>query len=206
MSLRFPASLRLRRRFFTRDPITLAMDLLGCALVWKKGDRVLAVRLVEVEAYLGEGEDPASHAWRGRTARNSQMFATGGRLYVYFTYGMHYCMNVVSGKEGQAGAVLLRAAEPLVGEALMERRRGRGGRELTNGPAKLCQAMGIDLRHNGLDLVEGPLGIWPHERPGSIVRTPRIGIRRGRELLLRFHDPVSPYVSHRSQRKPRSEH
>ncbi len=195
MATLFPSSKRLGRGFFTRDTVELARDLVGCALVFKDAGSTLAVRLVEVEAYLGEGEDPASHAYSGKTARNAEMFEIGGRLYVYFTYGMHHCMNVVSGPRNEAGAVLLRAGEPLAGEEIMRRRRRRQGRELTNGPAKLCQAFGIDLRHNGLDLVRGPLGIWPHEPPRSLARTPRIGIRRGREQRLRFLDGTSPYVS-----------
>jgi len=156
---------------------------------------LLALEIVEVEAYLGEGQDPASHAHRGRTARNGQMFETPGRLYVYFTYGMHHCMNVVCEKRGEAGAVLLRAAEPLQGLELMERRRGRGGRALTNGPAKLCQALGVDLSADGVDLATGPLGIWPGRRPSRVVRSTRIGLSRGRELPLRFFDADSPFLS-----------
>ncbi len=170
---------------------------MGCALVLRVGEEEFALRLVEVEAYLGEGEDPASHAHSGRTARNAQMFETPGRLYVYFTYGMHHCMNVVCDSPGVAGAVLLRAAEPLAGLETMESRRGRAGRELSNGPAKLCQALAIDLHWNGTDLVDGSLGLWPLRPPRRLARSGRIGIRKGRELRLRFFDPESPFVSRR---------
>lgn len=183
------------RPFFARPTLAVAPDLLGCVLVRRDRAGLLAARIVEVEAYLGVDQDPASHAHRGQTARNSQMFETPGRLYVYFTYGMHHCMNVVCESRGRAGAVLLRAAEPLAGEATMARRRGRSGLQLANGPAKLCQAYGIDLDWNGQDLVRGGLGIWPGSPPGRIHRTSRIGIRRGTALTYRFLDPESPHLS-----------
>ncbi len=195
----FPASRRLSRSFFVRGAEELARDLLGCALVGKESGTTLAVRLVEVEAYLGEGVDPASHAFRGKTKRNAEMFATPGRLYVYFTYGMHYCMNVVAEPKGVAGAVLLRAGEPLSSEDLMKRRRGRIGLQLTNGPAKLCQALGIGSKHNGLDLVRGPWGIWRLDHPRTIASSPRIGIQKGRQFPWRFYDADSPYVSRPSR-------
>lgn len=173
----------------------MARDLVGCALVLRQGEEEFALRLVEVEAYLGVGRDPASHAHRARTARNSQMFETPATLYVYFTYGMHHCMNVVCEPRGVAGAVLLRAAEPLVGLEAMELRRGRAGRELSNGPAKLCQALQIDLGWNGEDLVKGPLGLWTHRAPTRVAESGRIGIQKGRELPLRFYDPDSRFLS-----------
>lgn len=188
---------RLSRSFFARPAPELAPQLVGTHLVRLLGGRPqLAARIVEVEAYRGIGQDPASHAHRGRTARNSEMFATPGRLYVYFSYGMHFCMNVVCESEGVAGAVLLRAAEPLLGQELMARRRGREGLELANGPAKLCEAFGVDLRFNGRDLCgSGALGIWPGEAPERLSRSPRIGIRRGVELPYRWFDPDSRWVS-----------
>jgi DNA-3-methyladenine glycosylase len=191
----FPAYRRLGRRFFARSAEELAPDLLGCALVLRVGALTLAIKLVEVEAYLGVGKDPASHAFRGVTARNEQMFATPGHLYVYFTYGMHYCSNVVAEKKGVAGAVLLRAGEVLQGAELMGARRGRKGVEIANGPAKLCQALGLDLRHNGLDLTRDELGIWPFAAPKRVARSHRIGVREGKDLRLRFFDPQSPFVS-----------
>jgi DNA-3-methyladenine glycosylase len=191
----FPAYRRLGRRFFARGAEVLAPDLLGCALVLRVGGFTLALRLVEVEAYLGDGRDPASHAHRGMTARNREMFETPGHLYVYFTYGMHYCSNVVAERKGVAGAVLLRAGEALLGAELMGARRGRRGAEIANGPAKLCQALSLDLRHNGLDLTRDELGIWPYEPPRRVATSRRIGVREGQELRLRFYDPDSPYVS-----------
>jgi len=191
----FPPSRRLGRSFYARSTLEVAPELVGCVLVLRRPRSVVAVRLVEVEAYLGDGQDAASHAHAGKTRRNSEMFETPGRLYVYFTYGMHHCMNVVCEARGRAGAVLLRAAEPVLGETTMRRRRNRGGLELTNGPAKLCAALGLDLRANGMDLVEGPLGIWSGERPRRLERSPRIGISRARDLPYRFFDPDSSYVS-----------
>ncbi|NNM33421.1 MAG: DNA-3-methyladenine glycosylase [Gemmatimonadetes bacterium] len=195
MGAPYPARRRLLRNFFARPTLEVAPDLLGHIIVVRTTRTLLAARLVEVEAYLGVGEDPASHAQRGETPRNLQMFETPGRLYVYFTYGMHHCMNVVCESEGRAGAVLLRAGEPLAGESLMARRRGRKGLDLANGPAKLCQALGIDRRHDGLDLVTGPVGIWPGTPPDAIERSSRVGIRQGTDLLFRFFDPSSPHIS-----------
>ena len=189
------AGSRILRPFFARPTLEVAPDLLGCLLVLRSRSRRLVARIVEVEAYLGVGFDPASHAHRGRTPRNAQMFETPGRLYVYFTYGMHHCMNVVCESRGSAGAVLLRAAEPLEGEAEMARRRGGSGSQLANGPAKLCQAFGVDLDWNGQDLVRGPLGIWPGSPPQRVETTTRVGIRRGTALTYRFIDPESPHLS-----------
>jgi DNA-3-methyladenine glycosylase len=193
----WPASQRLGRAFFARPVAVVAADLVGRDLVALGRGGLLAVRLLEVEAYGGVGEDPASHAHRGPTARNREMFATPGRLYVYFTYGMHHCMNVVCEAEGVAGAVLLRAGRPLAGEARMQERRGRGGRDLVNGPAKLCQAFAIDLAWNGTDLVTGPLGLWPGAPPPRVARSGRVGIRQGRQLPLRFFDPRSDSIARR---------
>jgi DNA-3-methyladenine glycosylase len=150
---------------------------------------------VEVEAYLGEGQDEASHAHRGPTPRNEQMFATPGHLHVYVSYGLHHCLNVVCEDPGTAGAVLLRAAEPLEGESQMRRRRGRSGLDLSNGPGKLGQCLDADLGWNGRDLVEGELGLWPGTAPREIGVSSRIGISRDVERPLRFFDTDSPYVS-----------
>ena len=142
---------RLPRSFYARDPLELAPDLLNKVLVHDGR----AGRVVEVEAYRG-ADDPASHAYRGLTPRTATMFGPAGRLYVYFTYGMHWCANVVGAEPGVAGAVLLRALEPLHGVEAMRRSRPRARREvdLTNGPAKLCQALGIDGGHDGTDLTD----------------------------------------------------
>jgi len=158
--------------------------------------RRVRLRTVEVEAYLGQGEDPASHAHRGPTPRNRNMFATPGHLYVYVSYGLHHCLNVVCEARGTAGAVLLRAAEPIEGIDVLLWRRGRSGYELTNGPGKLGQALGADLSWDGLDLVRDPrLGLWPGSAPAEIAESGRIGIRHAAERPLRFFDPESRWVS-----------
>jgi DNA-3-methyladenine glycosylase len=165
---------RLERHFFGRDSLVVAPELLGKILV--AGE--CAGRIVEVEAY--RADDPASHAYRGRTARNAVMFGPPGFLYVYFTYGMHHCANVVTGDEGDGQAVLLRAVAPIRGIDLMSARRG-GRAALADGPAKLCQAFGIDRRHDGSDLcADGAVTIVDDGTPPPVdaVTTPRIGITR----------------------------
>ncbi len=165
-----------------------------------------------MEAYLGE-LDPASHAYRGRTKRNDVMFWTGGHLYVYFTYGMHFCCNVVAGKEGTGRAVLLRALEPLQGIDLMAKNRGLSNpvgagfsprantlRDLTNGPAKLCQAFRIGRRENGADLRGDEVCILRGERvpPRAVATSARIGITSGREKKWRFYIRGNPFVSRKN--------
>src|SRR5438309_9082261 len=148
---------KLTRRFYRRDPRVVAPELLNKVLV--RGPR--RARIVEVEAYVG-GEDPGSHAYRGLTARNATMFGRPGGLYVYFTYGMHFCANAVCGDEGEGVAVLLRAAAPLDGLDLMRTARGaaaRRDRDLCSGPGKLCQAFGIVRDDDGADLVTADRGI-----------------------------------------------
>ncbi|MCU1346340.1 MAG: DNA-3-methyladenine glycosylase, partial [Acidimicrobiia bacterium] len=152
----------LSRRFYRRDARLVAVDLLNKVLEFdgRRG------RIVEVEAYLG-ADDAASHAFRGETPRNSVMFGPPGHLYVYFTYGMHWCANVVTATEGVAQAVLLRALAPLDGIEAMRASRPRIQRErdLTNGPAKLCAALGIDGRLNGVDLLTGPVRVLDDGTP-----------------------------------------
>jgi DNA-3-methyladenine glycosylase len=190
------AGRRVSRAFFARPSIEVAPELLGLILVREppSGPR-LAARIVEVEAYAPD--DPASHAFRGRTARNAVMFGRPGHLYVYFTYGMHFCMNVVTGREGEGSAVLLRAAEPLEGIEEMRQRRGRSGlRELCSGPAKVCQAFGVDRRMDGLDLVRGSEMWLSAGEPVSAVRSgPRVGIRVGLDRPWRFQAADDPFVS-----------
>jgi DNA-3-methyladenine glycosylase len=152
---------------------------------------------VETEAY--EPDDPASHAYRGRTARNAVMFGEPGHLYVYFTYGMHFCMNAVTGRAGEGMAVLLRAAEPIEGLDDMRARRARKKvRELCSGPAKLCQAFGVDRSFDGEDLVRGS-DLWISEGTpvarSLVVAGPRVGIRVGLEHAWRFSVDGDPYVS-----------
>ncbi len=155
---------------------------------------------MEVEAYLGR-RDPASHTYRGRTPRNDVMFRGGGHLYVYFTYGMHYCANVVTEEEGRGCAVLLRALEPLTGIRAMARSRDRSPadiRSLCSGPAKLCRALGIDIRDNGTDLCDGEIWIAEDPAPGprGIIRqSQRIGISSGTLHRWRFFLGDSPFLS-----------
>jgi DNA-3-methyladenine glycosylase len=183
------AGRRLPRSFFARPSTEVAPDLLGRVLVrtLPTGAR-LAVRLVETEAY--QEDDAASHSFRGRTARTEVMFGPPGCLYVYFTYGMHFCMNVVTGANGEGSAVLLRAAEPLQGLADMRSLRGvEDERGLCSGPGKLCQALGVDRTNNGDDLVRGSALVlhegWP-VAPDRVEVTPRIGIRHAAERPWRF--------------------
>jgi DNA-3-methyladenine glycosylase len=187
---------RLPRSFYDRATLEVTRDLLAKILVRRLPDAVLKARLVEVEAYTGQS-DPGSHAFRGRTRRTEVMFGPPGHLYVYFTYGMHHCMNVVTETEGIAGAVLLRAAEPLEGVDRMERARGpRSPVDLCNGPAKLCQAFGITRAQNGQDL-EGP-DIWIEddgEVAHNVAISARVGLTAGRELPFRFYMADNSYVS-----------
>jgi len=174
----------------------VARDLLGCVLVHDSPAGRTAGRIVEVEAYLGP-RDPASHAYR-RTARSEVMWGRPGAAYVYFSYGAHACMNVVTEPEGQAGAVLLRALEPVEGLALMRRRRGTGDvRLLASGPGRLTQALGITLGLNRSDLVTGPLYVARGVPPAAVARTPRIGISAATERRWRFVARDSPYLSRR---------
>ncbi|MEX2189698.1 MAG: DNA-3-methyladenine glycosylase [Bacteroidota bacterium] len=192
----------LPRSFYLRPTITVARDLLGKYLVRKSGKQVLIGRIVEVEAYLGK-RDPASHTFRGKTKRNEVMFREGGHLYVYFTYGMHFCANVVTGQEGIGEAVLLRAVEPVDGIETMSFHRGFGKGEntynLTNGPAKLCQAFGLNRSDNGTNLLSGNTLIMGTRRKvkESIVATTRIGIRVGNEFKWRFVVRNSGWASRR---------
>ncbi len=196
----------LPRRFFARDTVLVARALLGCTLWVDSGGTLCAGRVVEVEAYLDE-RDPASHAGRGRTPRSAIMFGQPGVAYVYLVYGMHHCFNVVTETTGRAGAVLIRAVEPLVGEDAMRTRRGSSpDAELCAGPGRLCRALGIDLAWNGLSLggrlrsvanKPGPGRVWiaAGEPPAQVISGPRIGIRRAVERPLRFCDPESRCLS-----------
>jgi DNA-3-methyladenine glycosylase len=186
----------LTRRFFDRDALAVAPELLNKVLV---GNGV-AARLVEVEAYRA-GIDPGSHAFRGRTPRNASMFAAPGTLYVYFSYGNHWCMNAVCGPGECAHAVLLRAAAPLDGLELMRRRRVKAARDrdLAAGPGRLGQAFGVDRALDGSSLLRGPLrlvddGVAPPGRPGVSAR---IGLAPGKgdELPYRFYVVGDPNVS-----------
>ena len=179
-----------------RAPVLeVAPRLLGGVLRHDSADGPVAVRLTEVEAYAGP-DDPGSHAYRGRTPRNAVMFGPPAHLYVYFTYGMHFCCNVVVGGEGDPAAVLLRAGEVVEGRELARARRGSGDRDLARGPARLCQALALDRAHDGADLVAGPVTLTPPGRPAGDVRTgPRVGLRLAAERPWRFWLPDEPTVS-----------
>jgi len=187
---------RLGRRFYARDPLAVAPDLLNKVLV--HGAR--AGRIVEVEAYRGT-DDPASHAFRGPTPRTEVMFGPPGHLYVYFSYGMHWCANAVTSRDGEAGAVLIRALAPLRGVEAMHAARPAARRpvDLANGPAKACQALGIDGSHDGVDLVAPGSdltivddGVAPPPVP---VVGPRVGISVAVEHPWRFSVPGDPHRS-----------
>jgi DNA-3-methyladenine glycosylase len=188
----------LPESFYLRPTLDVARDLLGRRLHRRLGRSILAGRIVEVEAYH-QDRDEASHAFRGRSPRNEVMFHRGGCLYVYFTYGMHFCMNIVTEDEGIGAAVLIRALEPLQGLPAMRRLRGDPASPvlLTGGPARCCQAFAVNRAQNGA-LLQGP-EIWlsPGEPVDDteILATQRIGIRSSRELPWRFILRASPWLS-----------
>jgi DNA-3-methyladenine glycosylase len=180
-----------------RPSLEVAPALLGATLRHRTPDGEVAVRLTEVEAYAG-ADDPGSHAYRGMTRRNEVMFGPPGRLYVYFTYGMHHCCNVVVGTEGTASAVLLRAGEVVEGlERARTRRPGSSDRDLARGPARLCKVLAIDGRHNGVELTSGDLVLTPGEPvPEEAVATgPRVGLREAADHPWRFWLRDDPTVS-----------
>lgn len=217
-----PSSCFLPSSFFARSTLTVAHDLVGVRLSAGQGRRIVAGRIVEVEAYLGVA-DPASHAANGPTRRSAIMFGPPGVAYVYLSYGRHHCLNVVTEEDGRPGAVLIRALEPVSGQEIMARRRRRKGqraraggqrgtqrtlaatpglsRQLCNGPGKLCQALGIDLRWNGLPFrPRSGQGrqLWlspPTGAPPRVVATPRVGIRVATEAPYRFVDAASDCLS-----------
>lgn len=172
-----------------------AKRLLGCWLVREINGQTLVGRIVETEAY--HQRDAASHSYRGKTPRTEIMFGPAGFAYVYFTYGMHYCFNVVTGAAGEGSAVLIRAIEPIEGIDEMAKRRSRGGVELTNGPAKLCQALAINGELNKHDLRLSPLQIiaQPKLPASKIIATTRIGISKDTHRTWRFYVKESPFVS-----------
>jgi len=172
-----------------------APQLLGAILEREMNGQIVRVRIVEVEAY--DETDAASHSYKGRTPRTDIMFGEPGHLYVYFTYGMHYCCNVVTGPEDTGAAVLIRAVEPIEGEAFMQDLRKQAGIELSNGPAKLCKALGIDKNMNGHDLTQAPLKLIIQSplKKNEITQTQRIGISQGKDAPWRWYITGNPYVS-----------
>ncbi len=190
----------LNRDFYARSALEVAPELLNKVIVAPNGR---SGRIVEVEAYRGAG-DPGSHGFRGRSKRNATMFGQPGHLYVYFTYGMHWCANVVAETGGVAAAVLLRALTPLEGLDAMYAARGpaaRRDRDLCSGPAKLTQALGIDGDFDGADLVTGDRGVTivddSQPPPPTPAVTPRIGLTNGADLPWRFYIGGTPDVSRR---------
>ncbi|WP_116509957.1 DNA-3-methyladenine glycosylase [Micromonospora sp. B006] len=185
-----------------------ARTLLG----WTVSANGVAVRLTEVEAYAGTGEDPASHAHRGPTPRNQVMFGPAGHVYVYFVFGMHWCANIVCGRDGEAAAVLLRAGEVVDGvETARERRPRAPDRDLARGPARLVTALGIEREANGTSAIDGsgPLLLTPPASPvdpARIVAGPRVGVAAAHDLPWRFwladEPSVSVYRRHTPRRRP----
>ena len=192
--------MRLSRAFFARPCLAVAPELVGLVLVRElPGGERLAGRIVEVEAYLGDGSDAASHSHRGLTARNRSMFGPPGHFYVYVSMGIHHCVNVVCEPKGVGAAVLLRALEPLEGEArMLAHRGGRGGRELARGPGRLAQALAIGLGDDAASALSGALRLEPAPRgaaPLQIRTSTRIGLTKGADLPYRFFAAGSPFVS-----------
>ena len=175
----------------------VAERLLGCYIERDIDGQTLIARIVETEAY--DATDAASHSFNGETKRTKVLFGPAGYLYVYFTYGMHYCCNVVVGEEGYGAAVLIRAIEPINGTVYMESRRGKTGVLATNGPAKVCQAMAINLSDNGDNLRTGSVRLieQPPIEKTNITVTPRIGISKAKDTPWRFCITDNPYVSRR---------
>jgi DNA-3-methyladenine glycosylase len=197
----------LEREFFNRNPATVARELLGKLLIRRDGRRLLAGRVVEDEAYLGR-EDPAAHAYSGRTERNAVLFGPPGFAYVYFIYGNHYCLNVSCLPEGQGEGVLFRALEPVFGRKAMALARDlelpaaprtSQLRMIASGPGRMAEALGITrVRDNNQDLTSRNSGLWLADdgfRPQRIAATPRIGITKAADRPLRFLIAGSPYVS-----------
>lgn len=195
------------RAWFARDSVELGPRLLGAVLAHETEERRVAVRLSEVEAYRGVGEDPGSHGFRGMTARNAVMFGEGGHLYAYFTYGMHVCINVVAGWEGRSAGVLLRGGVVVEGVELARSRRPRSSeRDLARGPARLAQALGVPLVRNGADLLAPPFDLRVPVEPLAHETGPRTGISGpgGADAYpWRFWLPGDPGVSV-YRRHPRS--
>jgi DNA-3-methyladenine glycosylase len=193
----------LPRNFYTRPVLTVAKELLGKVLIKNEGKKLLIGRIVEVEAYDGNN-DEASHTFKGRTKRNEVMFNEGGFFYVYFTYGAHYCCNVVTGRANHGAAVLIRAVEPLKGTDLMIKRRLsrklKNEKEifnLTSGPGKVCQAFGFKKNHSGIDLTGKSIYLvdQPKLKKSKIGNSKRIGISKSAELPWRFFEIGNPYLS-----------
>jgi len=195
---------KLDRKFYNRSTLKVARELLGKYLVVEKEGDYVSGKIVETEAYIGR-DDPASHAHRGMTPRNEVMFGDPGYAYVYLTYGMHHCLNFVTERKGFPAAVLIRALEPAEGIEIMRKRRktveypAKGGKDLkdlTTGPAKLCQALGIDRTLNGADLCSHIIYVEDRgNKPAKIISTSRIGINEGKDKKWRFYIENNEFIS-----------
>jgi DNA-3-methyladenine glycosylase len=185
----------LMTRILEKPAHEVAILLLGSILERELNGSKVRVRIVETEAY--DESDAASHSFKGRTERTDVMFGEPGHLYVYFTYGMHYCCNVVTGKAGEGAAVLIRAVEPIEGEWVMQENRPVSGVQLSNGPAKLCQALGINKQLNGHNLTGPPLKLILSKplAKDRIVQAERIGIKQAKDVPWRFYIKDNSYVS-----------
>ena len=196
------ASPPLSRSFYDRETERVARDLLGAILECRTPEGITAGRIVETEAYLGE-HDPACHAAVGETDRTRWLYGPPGTAYVYFIYGVHWCVNAVTRSAGLPSAVLIRALQPVRGLPLMRARRpgARSDVELANGPGKLCAALGIDGRFNGASLRRLPLRIREGEPvpDSAVVVGPRIGITKAADWPLRWHIAGDPHVSRRAR-------
>lgn len=176
------------------DAVTTTKALLGCELLHRTPEGAVGGIIVETEAY--HAADEASHTFRGQTVRNAPMFLSGGHVYVYFTYGMHHCFNIVTGPAGDGQGVLIRALEPTKGVEIMRLRRGKHDiHELASGPAKLVQALGITMKDSGLTLAQAKLSITRHLTPKQIGVSPRRGIRKAVDAPLRFYIVGNAFVS-----------
>jgi DNA-3-methyladenine glycosylase len=181
---------RLTRSFFNRSVHEVAPDLIGATLLVNG----VGGRLVEVEAY--HHTDPAAHSFRGPTERNAVMFGPPGYVYVYRSYGIHWCLNFVCEAKGSASAVLVRAIEPTAGLAAMRRRRDvTDDRLLCSGPGRLCEALGITDRHNGFALDRAPFAIFAREGDAEVIAGPRIGITKAADLPWRYGEKGSRFLS-----------
>ena len=199
---RYPELDPLPRSFYERNTVDVARDLIGKHVVKSMGDAILVGRIVETEAYTGF-DDPASHAFRGKTLRNAVMFEGGGLAYVYFIYGSSFCLNATSEVNGKPGAVLVRALQPVFGIREMRTNRGLPSnpvRDIANGPGKICQAMRITRALNGTDLTQSPELMISQERDAcqfEIESSPRIGVTKARRRNWRFYINGSEFVSRR---------
>jgi len=187
---------KLKRRFFAQPTLQVAQKLLGKYLVLRQNGTMLSGKIVETEAYIGK-DDPASHAFGRITPRNQIMYGPPGFAYIYFIYGNYFCLNFVTEKEGFPAAVLIRAMEPMDGIEKMLRNRGSVTPEnLTNGPGKLCQALGIDKKFNGQDISSNSLVVEDrNEKVNRIENSARIGVREGNDKKWRFYIAKNSYVS-----------